>query len=109
MEETDDSIRNNNNRGDDRPRRRDIQRRKETMNKPAVFNYEKAVQRIADLEQQLKENQRNESFWHEDEDGIWCDNCQIVYYYDENLKEGETLFEFCPSCGSYMRNYKGGK
>lgn len=78
------------------------------MSKPAVFNYEKAIERIDELERQLEENKRKESFWHEDQDGVWCDNCEMFFFYDDNLKDGEILFKYCPECGSYMANYKGG-
>lgn len=77
------------------------------MNKPIVYNPEKAQRKIRELEQAIKESKRPESYWHEDEDAIWCDNCKIVFYYDENLKEGEQLFKYCPECGCYMSNYKG--
>ena len=77
------------------------------MDTPAVYNPEKAKRRIRELEQAIKESKRFESYWHEDEDGIWCDNCKLVLYYDDNLVKGEMFFKYCPECGSYMTNYKG--
>jgi len=83
------------------------------MNKPAVFNFVKATNRIAELEketEQLKkqiEMLRGKSYWVEEEKGIWCHNCSSFLYYDENLKEMEEPFEYCPVCGSYMEYMQG--
>ena len=47
------------------------------------------------------------SFWHEEDDHIWCDRCTMVQYYDDNLREGEELYDYCPECGAKMDKEHG--
>lgn len=79
------------------------------MEKPVVYNWKKAEERIKELEKAvdvlsdiLNTEMRGESFWHEEELGIWCDNCESFFYFGENLDPSEKLFSFCPDCGAMM-------
>ena len=45
--------------------------------------------------------------WNEDDDGIWCSNCETFLYFDENLKRGEKFFDYCPDCGARMDEHNG--
>ena len=72
------------------------------MEKPVVYNWKKAEERIRELEEQLEQNKTPESFWHEDEAGIWCDRCDACFQFDKNLQPGERYFEYCPDCGARM-------
>ena len=40
--------------------------------------------------------------WEYTDEGIICGECKGVFYYDENLREGEQPFKFCPDCGTPM-------
>ena len=45
--------------------------------------------------------------WEYVEDGIICSECQHTFYYDENLREGEEPFRYCPDCGTPMDLSRG--
>lgn len=59
-----------------------------------------------DIVHELEQSKRPESHWETEEDHVFCDNCESVFYYDENLKPGETPFPYCPVCGAVMTNGK---
>jgi len=45
---------------------------------------------------------RLQARWNEDDDGIWCSNCKAFLYFDENLKQDEKFYDYCPECGARM-------
>ena len=52
----------------------------------------------------LDKRKRPTSRWIYEDNDIYCELCHTVFYYDENVKEGEVGFRFCPECGAYMAN-----
>lgn len=82
------------------------------MNQPlssSCITQDRILELENEAEQLLRQNEllRNKSHWVEEEKGIWCHNCGSFFYWDENLKEMEEPFAYCPDCGSYMEYMQG--
>lgn len=55
-----------------------------------------------EIELQKQSEKETLGSWEYTDEGIICSECHGVFYYDENLKEGEEPFRFCPDCGTPM-------
>lgn len=49
-----------------------------------------------------------ESFVHEDDTTIWCDNCQSMWYKDEDAGDVIKESKYCPECGVRWKRIKVG-